>query len=202
MSSDKIDPGDELRIINNMLARTRRRTAESGDFLIAWGVIILLAIGIMWGLMHLEYYEYIWLDWLAAMALGAGYSVWKGRKMERKTRVRTYVDTALTGTWIALGIGFFLVNLVGPFIYSSFESLSLVNAVLAGCGLFITGILLDVKRLIWFAGLWWVGGVAMAFWESPHVLGLFMLLIVLGYLWPGIYLNRFIKRGEDPDVAG
>lgn len=202
MSSDKIEPGNELRIINDMLARTRRRTAESGDFFIAWGVIILLAMGIMWGLIHLEYYEYIWVNWLIAMALGAGYSVWKGMKMERKTEVRTYVDMAITGTWIALGIGFFLVNLVGPFIHHSFRSLPLIDAVLAGCGLFITGTLLDMKRLMWYAGLWWAGGVVMAFWDYPQVLGLFMLLIVLGYLWPGIYLNRFKKRGDDAGVTG
>jgi hypothetical protein len=195
MSSDKIDPGDELRIINDMLARTRRRTAEAGDFFIAWGVIILLALGIMWGLIHFAYYEYIWPVWFLAIVIGAGYSVWKGRKLERKARVTTYVDTAITGTWIALGIAFLFLIWLGVFagLYS-YSPLMFICAVLTGCGVFITGILLSVKMLVWTGVGWWLGAVVIAFWfNTTNGIGLYMLFLVVGYLLPGIYLKRSWK---------
>ena len=196
MSTDKITDGEELHIINEMLARTRRRTAVAGHFFIAWGIVVLLATGIMWVLHHLEQYQYIWVNWLVAMAVGSGYSAWKGLRLEKKADVFTYSDKAVSATWIALCIAFFLVNLIVPLIDHSFEPLLLVNAVLAGCGLFITGILLEIKRFIGYAIVWWAGGIAMAFLDLPNVLGLFMMIIVVGALWPGFYLIRLVKSGD------
>lgn len=196
MSSDKIDPGDELRIINDMQARTRRHTAESSDFFIAWGIIILLALGVMWGLVHMKEYQYIWLNWTIFTALGVGYSFWKVKRLQRTAGVKTYADTAVAGTWIALGVAFVLLNFLGwsAGFYSDSLLPTFFNVTLAGCGVFITGILLKANILIWSGVAWWIGTVIVAFWGGViNPIGLYMLLILVAYLLPSIYLKHSWK---------
>lgn len=195
MSTDKINPGEELRIINDMLARTRRQTAESGDFFIVWGVIILAALGAMWGLLYFHYAEYIWPVWTIAVIVGSGYSVWKSRKLDRETRIKSYVGKAIAGTWYALGVAFIFLIWLGVFAgFYSYNPLMFISAVLTGCGVFITGILLSVKLLIWAGVGWWLGAVVLAFWfHNTGSIGLYMLILVACYLLPGIYLKRSWK---------
>ncbi|MFB0516559.1 MAG: hypothetical protein ACETWG_08140 [Candidatus Neomarinimicrobiota bacterium] len=197
MNPDKINAGDEIRIINAMLAYTRRRTAESGDFFIAWGVILLAALGVMWLLVLLEKYSYIWLDWILAMVVGAGYSYWKIKRLARRTRVKTYADMAIGGTWSALGIAFILVNFLGRpagLYMDGWLSPYFMNLILAGCGVFISGFLLKTNLLVWAGVVWWIGAVILAFWGSViNPIGLYMLLLVIAYLVPGFYLKHSWK---------
>ncbi|MFC1618805.1 hypothetical protein ACFL45_02565 [Candidatus Neomarinimicrobiota bacterium] len=194
MSTDRINADEALRVIDEMLVHTRRKTAVAGEFFIAWGIIIFLATGLMWLLHELGLYRFIWVNWLSAMLLGSAYSAWKGRHLKQQTGPVSYSDKAVRGTWIALCIAFFLVNLVVPLAHKSVQPLIVFDAVMGGCGLLITGILLDVKRFVGFALVWWLGGVAMAFMNFPGVLALFMAIIVLGALWPGWYLIHLVHR--------
>jgi hypothetical protein len=194
MNTDQFNADEALRVIDEMLVRTRRKTAVAGEFFIAWGIIIFLATGLMWLLHEFALHRYIWVSWLSAMLLGSAYSAWKGRRLEKQNGTVSYSDKAVRGTWTVLCVAFFLVNLVVPLAYQSAQQLFLFNAVLAGCGLLITGVLLEVRRLMGFALVWWLGAVAMAFLSFPEVLGLFMAIIVIGALGPGWYLIHLVHR--------
>jgi hypothetical protein len=194
MATDQINADEALQVINEMLARTRRKTAVAGEFFIAWGVIIFLATGLMWLLHELGLYRYIWVNWLSAMLLGVAYSAWKGRRLRKQAGPVSYSDRAVRGTWTVLCVGFFLINLVIPFAYQSAQQLFVFDAVLAGCGLLITGILLEVRRFAAFALAWWLGGVALAFMNFPYTLALFMAIILCGAIWPGWVLIHSVRR--------
>ena len=192
MSSDKIDPGDEIRYINEMLARTRKRTGAFADYFIFWGIIILLAVGSMVILMRLELHRYIWFSWFAYTILGMGLMIFKGRQRAHGTTVRTYAISALEALWSGLGIAFMFIMFLGPVMgLYSYEPLFFLSAILAGTGTFVTGRLLGAKILVW-AGLgWWMGAVAMAIISGPGaIMGIYGLIVILCYLVPGFYLKR------------
>ncbi|MFC1583839.1 hypothetical protein ACFL4U_04050 [Candidatus Neomarinimicrobiota bacterium] len=132
MSTDRINADEALRVIDEMLVHTRRKTAVAGEFFIAWGIIIFLATGLMWLLHELGLYRFIWVNWLSAMLLGSAYSAWKGRHLKQQTGPVSYSDKAVRGTWIALCIAFFLVNLVVPLAHKSVQPLIVFDAVMGG----------------------------------------------------------------------
>jgi hypothetical protein len=194
MTADRMNTDDALQVISEMLSRTRRKTAVAGEFLIAWGLVIFLAIGLMWLLHELGQYRYVWINWLGAWLLGVAWSAWKIRRLDRRSEPASYSDRAVRGTWTALCPAFFLINLLIPLAYGSTQQLFAFDAVLTGCGLLITGILLQVRRFSGFALVWGIGAVAIAFIDFPYTLALFMAMIVFGALWPGWYLIQLARR--------
>ena len=195
MSSDNINHGEELRIINDMLTRTRRQTAEGGNYFIVWGILLLFAVGTMWGLIMLKRYEFIWINWILYTLLGVGYSIWQGRRIDRIARVKSYAATALQAIWSGLGIGFIFLMFIGPVLglYTT-QPLFYISAVLTGGGTFATGLILGTRVMLWSAAGWWLGALALGYLHgSSATMGLYMLLLVVCYLLPGIILKRSWK---------
>ena len=183
---------DRINIIHEMIEKTRRRAAGSGNYFLLWGWLILLACIAQYGLGYLHAEQYSWILWIGVTALGFVVTLVMQNRDRASAGVTTYVDTAISSVWLASGFGILLVAFVGlPLGVISFSSLIPMIAILAGIATFVTGRVIEY-RLLQFAGIvWGIGAVvAMVLPVEYHTL-VMALVIIPGYLVPGYAIKRY-----------
>jgi hypothetical protein len=93
---------DEIRLIQEMIERTKKITAGSWMFFLVWGIVVILAIGGMYALVFIEEFSLIWLNWVVFVGIGVVFSIVYGKKFEKLEGARTYANIA-TGhvSWVS-----------------------------------------------------------------------------------------------------
>ncbi len=192
---------DEIQLIKRMIEETKRRsTAAYGNYFVGWGILILLAIIVNYVLIYLERYNLIWVDWIVFMGLGTVISAIDGSKKAARAQVQTYTSKILSYVWAGCGVAFILVGFIFPILnLYSYRAISPLVSLVAGLGMFVTGGLYEWSLLKWAAAIWWLGAIALVFAHGFVQGGILILLVVVGYLYPGIQLNRHYgkKGGQD-----
>jgi hypothetical protein len=200
---DEQQAREDIKLIRDMLERTRRATAESGTLFIFWGVWLILALAGHYGMVLLHRYGLIWVDWaffgFAGWIITAVYHYRRGRRV----RTRTYAERAAAFVSFGCSIGFLLAAFVLPlFKVYSYDAISAVISLLSGVMLFALGGIYQWP-ILWAAGiLWWLGAATMGFipgeWRGLALIP----LMILGYIVPGlIFRSRFLKNGGDKAAA-
>ncbi len=196
---DEQQAREDIKLIRDMLERTRRASAESGALFIFWGVWLILGLAGQYTLLFLQRYDWIWVNWaffgLTGWIVSAVYSIRRGRK----ARMRTYAQSATAFVSIGCSIGFLLTAFVFPLLHIyPYAAIPVNIALISGIMQFVQG---GIFRwpLLWAAGiLWWVGAVVMAFVPGEWRGIVLIPLMVLGYLVPGlIFRARFRRSGGD-----
>ena len=192
------DAREEIRIIREMLEKTKRATAETGTLFIVWGVLITLALigDIVLGVLKLWRWE--WLNWTAMTAVGWVYSVLYGIRKGKSAGVRTYVGTASRHIYFSCGMGFVLVGLVFPAIgVYSYEAIIVLIAAVTGILFFAVGGVSEWRMFKWLGLFWWTGAVAMGFVSSDSRIPIYTGLFLFGFLIPAFRMRSRYRRGLD-----
>lgn len=185
----------ELTIIKNMIEKTRRESAESGYLFIIPGILVILTIILMshlndLNLGHLERPIFITL-----LGLIVGTSVWIGIHEGRKTRVQTYAKTIFAHLWIAVGVVSLLTGFLLPLLNVFPWSLQPIVPFFAlGIGIYLTGVIYELRAIQWCGLVWWLGAFMLAFVTGPKRIVFIILIFALGYILPGIILSRQAKN--------
>jgi hypothetical protein len=197
---DEQQAREEIKLIRDMLERTRRATAESGALFIFWGIWLVLGLAghhVLCLLLHR--YEWIWWNWaffgLGGWIVSAVYSIRRGRK----SRTRTYAQSATAFVSFGCSIAFLLAAFVFPLLrIYPYDAIPVIIALISGIMVFAMG---GIFRwpLLWAAGLlWWAGAVVMAFVPVDWRASVLIPLIILGYVVPGLLFRaRFRRNGVD-----
>lgn len=182
---------EQLKIIQDMIEKTRIRMADSGIFFILWGWLVLAACLGQYLLVYLSREEWIGFNWFGLMGLGFAISIFLGLRKERKVEVRTYSYVATTSLWQACGSSMALVAFVGfPLGVVPVHALIPIMAVISGIGTFVTGRIVEWKPLQWAGLLWWTTALGlMGIHWHYHSLAL-AVVIIPAYLVPGYLLRR------------
>ncbi|MBN2029299.1 hypothetical protein JW824_03545 [bacterium] len=186
----------EIAIIKKMIEKTRKETAESGHFFIAIGIfsiccIFLIGVANFYHLIHLE------LPLLLIMMIGNGLIGYiTVFRREKKKKVHSYLKTICYSIWAACAvpaiITFFLPyfgvipgNLVGVF-----------STLIMGIAVFSTGVIFESKFIVWSSFVWWGGAMVMAFMKVIPQSFVMVAVIFVGWVMPGIILNRRYRNGS------
>ena len=186
-SEEKLMTGEEsLRIITDMINKTKVSIAQSSFHLLFWGWLILLCSVsdyILWNFVGYENSWYVWLFVIPGVFVSMFYGFTKGKR----ERVFTYGTTIYVSVWI----GFLLASVVLFLLtFKSMESFGKYILMLAGFPTFVSGFVLRFKPLILGGIAFWVLAV-LANYTGPEIAGLCMpVAIVFGYLLPGYLLKR------------
>lgn len=188
----------EIRLIKEMVEKTRFSTTGSGWYLIFWGSLVILAVAIMYLLNYLKMYQLIWVDWVVLMVLGVIVTVFMTRKYQRNSQVRSYAVENLGYLWSACGIAFFLVGFVLPLagVYS-YGVISILVSVIAGIAIFVSGGIYEWNFMKISGMIWWAAAIVMIFVQPEYRGLIFILATFFGYLLPGIIINRMYKKGGE-----
>jgi len=191
-SEEKIMTGEEsLKIITQMINKTKGNIAQGSFHLLFWGWLILVCSLSEFILYRFTDFNNVWFVWFFTIP-GVFVSLIYGFVKGKKASVHTYAEKLYM--WIWLGFAFSVVVL---FILHIKEMSSVGKYILMLVGLptFISGFVIKFRPLIVGGIAFWIFAIIANF-TGPDISGLCMpLAIVTGYLVPGYLLKR--KNSHD-----
>lgn len=185
---DTIDPQQSLRIIRDTIDVAKKNVRENGFYFLLWGVLVVGASLADWYLQHIAKIENHGIAWLSMTAIGVPAAIIYGWLRRRDNQTPGNLVNKWYGMiWAAFGISMVIVLPMAGFNRVSPVPFVLV---LAGFATFLSGVLLQFLPLRLGGAALWAGALA-CFWVKPGDHNLVQaIFIVLGYIVPGIYLNR------------
>lgn len=181
---------ESLRIITEMINKTKVNIRQSSFHLLFWGWLIFGCSLSEYLLMKLTGFAHPYYVWLFVVP-GVFVSLIYGFSAGRKTNVRTYAGRLYMWTWMG-----FLVAAVVLFIVQS-KRLDMVAPyilLLSGFPTFVSGFIIKFRPLVVGGLCFWVIALAVNF-AGPAVAPLGMPVAVLtGYLIPGYLLKNRIDH--------
>ena len=185
----------EISIIKEMIDKTRKSTAESGHLLVYIGILSALAtiaIGLL-GIYGLNEYILPAVGLLAVVNGFIGYRI--NVKYDTATNVATYPKTLFWNIWMVCGTTTLLIVFLFPFLgLYPFGAIPVIVSLVMGIGIFSTGLIFELKFIQWASLAWYIGACLMAISEGPVKLGIMVLIIIIGWIVPGLYLNKLYKE--------
>jgi hypothetical protein len=186
----------DISIIKQMIDQTRQKTAESGHLFISIGVvsaIMVIFIGLleMYGLN-----TYVLPTIIILTLLNAGIGFYIASRKNANGNVHTYTKTIFWNTIMMCGFAAVLFVFVFPFLnIYPFSATPILTAVVLGIAVFLTGSLFEDKFIQWSGLFWWIGACLIALAEGPIDIFIMVTIIILGWIVPGIRLNKNYKKG-------
>ena len=183
----------DLNLIKQMIEKTRRDTAQSGYFFIFIGIISLLGTVAVTILENQGLTRWTLPTLILMVVANAviGYLI-----IARETRkVKTYAKTVFWHVWMACGFGALLIVFFFPAVQLyPMTVVPVLVSILMGIGVFVTGVLLELRFLQWSSAVWWTGACLMAVTGGPYKSMIMAAVILLGWILPGYLLNRQYRR--------
>ncbi|GAB4175538.1 MAG: hypothetical protein Kow00108_10740 [Calditrichia bacterium] len=175
----------DLDYIKSMINETRQITAGSWMFFLFWGIMVIIGVAGMYGLIYLKRYELIFWNWIAVTSIGVLFTLIYGRKIEKKSGVKTYANMAVGHIGMASGISFILVGFIFPLLHVyGWEQIPVLISLVAGFMVFSMGGIFEWNLLKWCGVAWWIGALVMALIQPEFRTLLFIPLILIGYILP------------------
>ena len=177
---------ESLKIITDMITKTKLNLQQSSFHLLFWGWLILFCSLSDYLLTIVTDYEQPWLVWLLTIP-GAFVSMIYGFTKGKRQTVFTYADKLNMWTWMA-----FMISAVILFILLSkqMENVAPFILLLAGYATFMSGIIIKFKPLIIGGVSFWIFAL-IAYFTGPSIAPLAVPFAVLtGYLIPGYLIRK------------
>lgn len=192
---NEMEAKEEIRVIREMLEKTRRSAADSGTFFLVWGFLIILAVIGNYALAFAEKYSWIWLNWILFPGIGVIFSCVYWARKERKTGMKTYASTAAGYLGIGCGIAFVFLGLVLPaFNIYPWGVIALLVSAVWGTYLFTLGGIFDWALLKWCGVISWAVAYGMIFIDEKYRALAFIPLILIGCILPGFIMRSQYRR--------
>ncbi len=190
-NGEKIMTGEEsLRIITEMINRTKVNIRNSSFHLLFWGWLILacsLSEYLLWKYTEISSPWYVWFFVIPGVFVSFIYGFSKGRK----SRFHTYADSIYVWTWMA----FLIASLVLFIILSDkMQFVAPYILTLAAMPTFLSGFIIRFRPLILGGITFWIFALVARF-AGNEVSSLAVPVAMLtGYLIPGYMLKRKVDN--------
>lgn len=200
MNHDQIQ--QEISIIKSMIEKTRRETAESGHLFIFMGIaaaIFVVVISI------LEIYKFTHLVIPAMIILTVlngfvGYIVVS--KPAKEEKVTSYPKVVVLSLWVICGVTLLMITFLFPFLkVYSFSALGTLASLILGIAVFMTGVIYEMRFVVWYSSAWWIGAILMAISSGSYRFLIMIAVILIGWVLPGFIINKKYKNGGTSNEA-
>ncbi len=185
---------EQLKIIQDMLAKTRQNVADNGIYFIMWGWLVLTACLGNYAFVYFDRQEWIGSMWFVLMVGGGFTSAIMGIRQGKRTGVVTYADQTIGSLWMACGLSITLIAFVGmPLGIVPMQALSPSIMVIIWIGVIVTARVIEWKQLQWSALLWFSGAFLCMFIHWHYHALVTGVILIPGYLIPGYALRKKFK---------
>ncbi|MFQ6070848.1 MAG: hypothetical protein ACE5LC_10050 [Candidatus Aminicenantales bacterium] len=199
---DELEAKEEIRIIREMIEKTKKITAGSWMYLLVWGIVAILAVITMYILVYFEKYSWIWLDWIVFVLIGIVFTLFYSRRQNLSLYSKTYAHIASAHISIACGISFILVGFVFPGLkLYSWGLIPVFISLVAGILIFTMGGIFEWKLLKFCGLIWWAGSLAMVLIHENYRALLFIPLILMGYIFPALLLRSMYQKEKEKNAS-
>jgi len=90
-----------------------------------------------------------------------------------------------------------MVTFVFPFLnVYSFRAVATLASLILGIAVFMTGIIYEMRFILWLSSAWWIGACLMALIESEYRFLILIASIIIGWIIPGIIMNKKYENGS------
>jgi hypothetical protein len=184
---EKMMTGEEsLRIITEMINKTKTNIRQGSFHLIFWGWLILLCSLGQYLMFKFTNLHAPWRIWMLIFP-GILVSMIYGWKNGRKEHIHTYADTIYLMTWIGFTV---VVLILLILLHGKEEMIPQLILLITGLPTFISGFILKFRPLILGGITFWVLSL-LAFFAGPSIAPVAVPVAMLtGYLIPGYMLRR------------
>lgn len=190
-TEEKIMTGEEsLKIITDMINKTKVNISQGSFHLLFWGWLILICSLSEYLLYSFTSFNNPWFVWLFVIP-GVFVSLIYGFKKGRKAKIHTYGDKLYMWTWM----GFMFAAIVLFIIHSkSMNTIAPYILVLAGFPTFVSGFIIRFRPLIAGGITFWILAIVIHF-AGPSIAPLGVPVAMLtGYLIPGYLLKNKVDN--------
>ncbi len=187
MQQENFSPEQSLQLIQSMISKTKQDMSDNSIYFLVWGWLTFFASTGQFILKHLLNYEKHYLVW-SVVIIGIVFSLYQGRKEEKSSRVKTYVDESMGHLWLGLAISFFVLAVIltklgwGTVAFPFF-------IMLYGLGTFVSGSIIRFKPLIIGGILAWALAIGSTFASYDYQMLFGAAAILISYIIPA-YLLR------------
>jgi len=183
---EKMMTGEEsLRIISEMINKTKVNLGQSSFHLLFWGWLILvcsIADPILAKYTSYAHHYYVWFLAIPGAFVSMAYGIINGRK----AKIHTYADRLYMWVWMAFLFSFLVLFTIHS---KNLVSVSPYILMLVGFATFVSGFIINFKPLIIGGILFWIIAIIVSF-AAPAIAPLGMpLAVITGYLIPGYMLK-------------
>ena len=183
----------EISIIKEMIDKTRRETAESGNLFIFIGLFSAV-ITLLIGLLEIYNLNHLVLPAIIIMSIGNGIVGYLIASKENK--VETYPKTIFWKVWVVCGFTAVLIVFLFPFLnVYSFRAVPVLVSLIMGIALFISGIVYELKFIQVSSSAWFAGALLLSLTDSQYRFLIVVAVIIVGWIIPGFILNRRFRNG-------
>ena len=195
------DPTHEIRLIRSMVLKARRETADSGWFFILTGIISIAAL-VLIGMLEASGRNSLALPVLIAATAACGVAGYVAvHRAHTNAGARSYPRSVLYGVWLACGIPCVIAMIVLPLLGSCpWRSSPVLASLFVGIGLFTSGIIFESRPILLCSIAWWAGALGLALIDGAPRLALMAAMILVGWIVPGLLLNRRYRNGSGRDA--
>ncbi len=196
MENQNFNPNEQLRVIREMIEKTKKETAENGWSLIMWGWLIFISAFSAYTLAAMGYGEISWYPWPILMPLGGIIQFVVEYKNTKRQKVRTYVERAIGWLWIGCGGAMFFIGFVAlpAGIIQSWEAIAPIMCLFSGIGTMVTAKIINWNLLFYGSLLWFVAVGVMIFIPPFYHVLVMGITIIPAYLVPGYILRNKYKK--------
>ncbi len=185
----------DISIIKTMIEKTRKETAESGHLFIFMGIAAALFVLIV-SLLEMYHLNQLVIPAMIILTVLNGIvGFFVVSKPFTDERVKSYPKTVVLCLWVICGVTLLMITFLFPFLnVYTFRAVGTLASLILGIAVFMTGIIYEMRFVVWYSLVWWVGAILMAISENPYRFLIMIAVIIIGWILPGIIMNKKYNR--------
>lgn len=188
MAEEKFSPEQSLQLIQSMISKTKQNMSDNSIYFLVWGWLTFIAFIGQFILKHILEYEKHYMVWLVVI-IGILFSIYQGKKDEKKVRAKTWVGENMSHLWAGMAISFFVLSMIITRMGWETEMYPFF-IMMYGLGTFVSGNFLQFRPLIIGGIIAWVLAIGST-WVSYDYQMLFAAAAILfSYIIPAYMLRR------------
>ncbi len=194
MQQENFSPEQSLRLIQSMISKTKQDMSDNSIYFLVWGWLTFFASTGQFILKHLLNYEKHYLVWMVVI-IGIIFSIYQGKKEEKNSSVKTYVDESMGHLWLGLAISFFVLAMIltklgwGTVAFPFF-------IMLYGLGTFVSGSIIRFRPLIIGGIIAWALAIGSTFVSYDYQMLFGAAAILISYIIPAYMLRSRNKTAN------
>ena len=193
MTEENISPQESIQLIHSMINKTKKNMSDNSIHFLVWGWITFIACVSQFILKHIYNYEKHYMVWWL-IVVGVVFSFYYSIKVERKTRVKTYIGDSMKYLWIGMGISYFVLSMI----LTKIGWASVVFPffiMLYGLGTFVSGSIIQFRPLVVGGVVAWALAVGAVYVEYDYQMLFGAAAILVSYIVPA-YMLRYKNKNS------
>ena len=191
MSTDNFSAEESLRLIQNMIDKTRVRFSDKSHYFLLWGwgtFLALLGQFVLKSVLEISYHYQVW--WITIVCLAI--TIFWLRQDNQKERTKTYMSESMNYVWTGLGITFFVLTLI--FFKLGWQNCYPFFITLYGVGTYVSGRILKFPPFVWGGAASWILAATSVWFNMDAQILFAASAILISYIIPGHLLRMKYHR--------